>query len=281
MDARQWNVDRCETCSHGFMNPQPSWDDLAAYYSDDYGPYDPAHGAVISDDEVVAEARRSGEFRHLKIAPGDRILDVGCGAGFFLRIAARLGAIVQGVEPSEVGAERARASGLTVFTGGLEDYAAKYAGKPFDIITANHVLEHVPDPVATLSVIKSLLAPGGFVWIAVPNADCRFNRILKGKWHSTDLPYHVMQFVPRSLALAGKRAGLEVQSLTTYSLPQGIATSIRQVLRARFLIPMRLLLRLGFLESYFAPRVARRLDSECRGEAILVRFGAYSEPKSG
>ena len=42
-DMRQWKVDRCETCSHGFMNPQPSWDDLAPYYSKEYDPYDPSH----------------------------------------------------------------------------------------------------------------------------------------------------------------------------------------------------------------------------------------------
>jgi 2-polyprenyl-3-methyl-5-hydroxy-6-metoxy-1,4-benzoquinol methylase len=86
-DSRQWHVDRCETCSHGFMNPQPSWEELAPYYSKDYDPYNPSHAAHGPDDEVVAKAQRTGEFRHIKIAPGNRILDVGCGAGYFLRIA--------------------------------------------------------------------------------------------------------------------------------------------------------------------------------------------------
>ena len=120
-----WNVDRCNTCSHGFMNPQPSWEELTPYYSADYDPYDPSHGASNADDKVVEQARQSGEFRHVKIVPGSRILDVGCGGGYFLRIAALLGANVEGVEPSAIAAERARASGLTVFTGGVEDYAAK------------------------------------------------------------------------------------------------------------------------------------------------------------
>ena len=229
----------------------------------------------------MAEAQQRGEFRHVKIGAHHRILDVGCGAGYFLRIATRLGAIVEGVEPSEVAAERARASGLKVFTGTLEDYASRRSEKKFDIITANHVLEHVPDPVATLSVMRSLLAPQGFVWIGVPNAACWFNRTLRGYWHSTDLPYHLMQFAPESLTLAGKRAGLEVQALRTYSLPRATAVSIRQLLRMRYLIPMRILLRLPVLESYFAPRLAHRLDSECRGEAILVQFAATTEPKSG
>ena len=47
---------------------------------------------------------------------------MGCGGGYFLRIAARLGAEVQGVEPSDIAASRARAEGIAVFTGTLEDY---------------------------------------------------------------------------------------------------------------------------------------------------------------
>jgi 2-polyprenyl-3-methyl-5-hydroxy-6-metoxy-1,4-benzoquinol methylase len=271
-DSRMWRVDRCDVCSHGFMNPQPSWEDLSAYYSALYDPYDPTHGADGSDDEVVAKATREGRFRHIAIGKDARILDVGCGAGFFLRIATRLGAIGQGVEPSAVAAERARAAGLSVFTGTLEDFVATRPSDRFDVITANHVLEHVPDPVATLSLMKELLAENGMIWIAVPNADCHFNRVLKGWWNSTDLPYHLMQFGTESLTLAGKRAGLEVRSLATYSLPVATAASIRQVLRARYLIPMRLLLRIKLLESYVAPRVAARLDSNGRGEAILIEF---------
>ena len=158
-----------------------------------------------------------------------------------------------------------------MFTGTLEDYAAS-AQDRFDIITANHVLEHVPNPVATLSVMKGLLAENGMIWIAVPNADCYFSRVLKGYWYGTDLPYHLMQFDTESLTLAGKRAGLEVRSLATYSLPVAVAASSRQLLRMRYLIPMRLLLRIKSFELDVAPRVANRLDSNGRGEAILIEF---------
>jgi 2-polyprenyl-3-methyl-5-hydroxy-6-metoxy-1,4-benzoquinol methylase len=265
-DARRWQVDRCEACTHGFMNPQPSWEELAPYYSETYSAYDPESG---HDDEIVAQAQRTGEFRHIKITPGDKLLDVGCGGGFFLRIAARLGADVEGVEPSPVAAERCRATGLEIFTGTLERYAVAQPHKRFKIITANHVLEHVPDPVATLAVMKRLLSPGGMVWIAVPNADCDFCRTLKGAWHSADLPYHLMQFTPKSLSVASERAGMDLRSITTYSLPCGVAASIRQILRRRYLVPFRLTMRLGIIESFFAPRLAHRLDAACRGETIL------------
>jgi hypothetical protein len=124
------------------MNPQPTWAELEDYYTASYDPYDPSHGAEAPDDVIVAKARRDGEFRHVRISPGTRLLGVGGGAGFFPRIAARFGAEVQGVEPSDIAASRARESGIPVFTGTVEDYAGSSGDRQFDLITANHVLEH-------------------------------------------------------------------------------------------------------------------------------------------
>src|SRR5437660_1324092 len=86
LDRKVWRIDRCEECTHGFVNPQPTWDELEAYYTESYDAYDPSHGAEASDDVVFEKARRDGEFRHVRISQGTRLLDVGCGAGFFLRI---------------------------------------------------------------------------------------------------------------------------------------------------------------------------------------------------
>jgi SAM-dependent methyltransferase len=255
------------------MNPQPTWEELRDYYTASYDPYNPSSGAEAPDDEVVEKARRDGEFRHVRISPGTRLLDVGCGAGFFLRIAARLGALVQGVEPSDFGASRALDLGIPVFTGTVEDYARSSGDRQFDLITANHVLEHTPEPVRTLGVMRGLLAPGGVVWIAVPNADCTFRRKLGSRWHSVDVPFHLMQFTTDSLMKAGELAGLKVRSVRTSSLPGGTATSLRQLLRRRYLIPERLTLRIGLIDTVVAPWLARKHDQESRGEAVIAEFG--------
>jgi len=276
-DTRSWSVSCCHACSHGFMNPQPSWVELTPYYHDSYEPYETSHGATADDDRVIAEARKTGQFRHITIKPGDRILDVGCGGGYFLRIANALGAVAEGVEPHGKAVERAREQGLTVFHGALEDFATTFPEKRFDVITANHVVEHVPNPVDVLSVMKSLLAPGGFTWISVPNADCPFCRTLGAKWHSTDLPIHVMQWTPRK-PLASELAGLVVDSVATYSLPHATAYSLRLVLRHRYLVPVRLSDRVGLIDRVVAPRLARRLDAATRGEAIIIRL-KHPEPR--
>lgn len=274
LDDVQWRVDACESCTLGFMNPQPSWEDLALYYSAAYSPYEAEHGNEGEEDRVVEHARSLGQFRHVEITPGLKLLDVGCGGGYFLRIARRLGAEVQGVEPSVFGAEQTRKAGLPVFEGTLEEFVADHPGAKFDLITASHVLEHVPEPVKTLEVMGGLLAPGGYIWIGVPNAACPFNSgPMRGRWHSVDLPYHLMQFTPESLARAGREAGLEVIRSETYCLPKSTAHSIRHDLRRRYLLPIRLSERIGLIESLVVPKVVKRLDGSSRGEAILIRFG--------
>ena len=180
-DGKQWPVVTCSNCGHGFMNPQPEWNDLSAYYSASYEAYETDHGNYAASDALTLEnARQQGEFRHLTLPiSGKTLLDVGCGGGYFLRVVQQLGAIVQGVEPSDAGAHQTSRQEIPVFHGMLDDFVnANGEKKQFDIITSNHVLEHAPNPTATLRQMKSLLAPGGFIWISVPNADCFFKQAI-------------------------------------------------------------------------------------------------------
>src|SRR6266850_225454 len=272
LDKKTWSVWRCGDCTHGFMNPQPSWQELAPYYSSSYEAYDPSHGSIEDDERSIERAKREGKLRHVPLSTGKRLLDVGCGAGFFLRVAMKLGADVEGVEPSVHGAAEARKSGIKVFNGTLEQYVATGIKQPFDVITANHVIEHVPNPVETLTLMKGLLAPRGYIWIAVPNANYSLARKLCGRWHSTDLPYHLMQFSPESIARAGRSAGLKVQSQTTESIPSIVAGSLRLYLRYRWWIPRRLTTSFAFIDRAWAPRFAKKADTLCGGEAVLTEF---------
>lgn len=266
-DPMQWRVSECRCCSLGFLNPRPSWEELEPYYSAQYAAYGHSHGAKASDDEVVAEARRAGTFRHIPIPEGKRVLDVGCGGGYFLRICSKLGAKVQGVEPSPIAAEQAGSQGIPVFNGMLEDFETD---EPFDVITMSQVLEHVPDPVATLKKLKSLLAPGGMIWLAVPNADCRWAKALGWKWDGADLPYHLLHFGPRSISTATDEAGLTIARLYTNSLPWIVAFSWRTHLRSRYFIPRRLSSR--FVTETKAAALGRQMDAKCEGDTLIVEL---------
>ena len=263
-----WTVAKCRNCQHGFLNPQPEWEDIEHYYDDSYGAYDTSHGSTEEDTDVVAKALKEGQFRHLKLPiKGKKILDVGTGGGFFLRICSSLGAQVQGVEPSAVAAEIVREQGIEVFHGMLDDFDSE---ERFDIITANQVLEHTSDPVTTLAKMRSLLAEGGKIWIAVPNADCVWAKVLRSRWDGADLPYHLMQFTPSSLEIAAKNAGLAVEDMRTISVPWITRHSIRKTMREYLKMPTPVS---GVLVPLsLATAIGKSMDRRCAGDNLIVEF---------
>lgn len=265
-DPARWRVERCEDCTLGFLNPQPSWDDLQAYYTEDYAPY-----SATDDVEAAArQARDDGEFRFVPVPAGKKVLDIGCGAGFFLRVCRALGAaVVKGVEPSPIAADFSRSHGLDVFNGTVDRFET---GETFDLITVNQVLEHVPDPVATMARIKTLLAPGGSIIVTVPNAACIWARKLGWKWDGADLPYHLMQFTPESLTRAVDKAGLTVKRLRTYSDPLIVGYSVQKHLRENWFIPQRVTAAL--YPRWRARQLGEKLDRDNAGDNLIVELGA-------
>lgn len=271
-DGKRWPVFECRSCQHGFINPQPGAEVLSEYYDACYPAYTAKHGAEDRDDSAtIARAKSAREFRHIPLPAGKRVLDFGCGGGFFLNICRQLGAEVQGIEPSPHGAESARRQGIPVFEGTLDQFLQQHGDRRFDVITSNHVIEHVPDPIKSLAGLKSLLAPGGTMTIAVPNARSIFANALGAEWHNTDLPFHLHQFSADSLRVAAEKAGIETVEITTTSLPSATAGSLQMLLRRKYYIPQRLSRRLPLMRRY-SEKLAIRQDSRHEGEALLGRF---------
>ena len=99
-----------------------------------------------------------------------KVLDIGCGGGVFLHQFVRYfgqGWDVAGIEPTVDYAELAtRRLGTRIESGMFDEY--QFVGNSFDLITINHVLEHVIDPIAFLKTAVRLLKPNGMVFIETP-----------------------------------------------------------------------------------------------------------------
>lgn len=145
-----------------------------------------------------------------------RLLDVGCSSGAFLLTARRLGYQVEGVEPSADAAQTARAAGLTVFTGYLQQ--AQFPDATFDAITLIEIVEHLRDPLTLLQECARILKPGGVLLITTPNAHSWTARAMGARWAGfslNDMGGHISFFNPQSMRVLAARSSLTVHRLET------------------------------------------------------------------
>lgn len=123
---------------------------------------------------------------------GGRLLDVGAGNGDYLLKAHAAGWDVVGVEPDAEACAVACRAGLDVRNGGIDSLAA--GQQQFDVITINHVIEHVHDPRALLKRTFALLRPSGVLCIETPNVASRSSMRFGSSWYSLDPPRHLVLF---------------------------------------------------------------------------------------
>lgn len=160
-----------------------------------------------------------------------RYLDIGCGSGSALGVAQALGWRAAGVEVDAAAAAQARRFTEEVHVGDV--LSAPFERERFDVVTAFHVLEHVPDPVAVLRRMLGWLAPEGMLIIEVPNAG-GFGAALFGRaWSGLELPRHLSHFTPESLRRVVERAGGRVLWCWHQAKPRHYLWSLAAALRDR------------------------------------------------
>ena len=147
-----------------------------------------------------------------QLTPGRKMLEIGCSYGGMLARFAAVGWKVDGVELDQRAVEIARKSlGLTVQAGTLREVADKLS-PPYDVITAYHVIEHVPDPAAFLSQIRAVSASDGILVLRLPNASSLAARLTGGWWEWFIAPEHINVFSSKSISLLLNEKGFTVIS---------------------------------------------------------------------
>lgn len=226
-----WVV-RCTTCGLVRTTPRLSGAALAAYYPDDYGPHREA-----TDEQPVPPAR-SGLRGWLKdrfgsrriwwtpdLPPGSRVLELGSGAGHFVRLALARGWEVHAVEPAGGPAERlARQARVHVYRGPAE--AVRVAPRSFDAAFAWMVIEHLENPHAVLETIAEALRPGGYFVFSVPNAGSWEFTAFRSRWYGLDVPRHLWHFTPGTLARLLGASGFRVERVFHQKVLRNVTGSL-------------------------------------------------------
>jgi SAM-dependent methyltransferase len=219
--SAEHSVRQCRVCGTVFA---PAYADPDEIYVDDYllgqGRRPTAFGLHFDmlDPGYQAYLHRVGHdrMRAIEATTAGSILDVGCGTGELLAAAAERGWETTGVEPIAKEAAFARdEQGVPVLTSTLED-----SGLPmhaFEVVSAFHVLEHIPQPTDFLRSIARWAKPGGHVVIEVPNFDSRARQRSEqfGGWRLLAPLEHINHFTPATLRQAFVRAGLEPLTTAT------------------------------------------------------------------
>ena len=206
MQAKGRAVVDCLDCGLRALQPMPSLDQLVTINEETVHPF---FNACLED-----EASYRDYFAHklddlVRNQPSGRLLDVGCGAGFFLDAARQRGYDVAGVDLSPVPCRYAREElGLDVSLGSLYDYRAP--GESFDAVTIFQTIEHDPHPADLTAELFRILRPGGCVMVTTPAADGFVARAMGSRWFGYRNVEHVSFFNRRSLRHALEQAGFEV-----------------------------------------------------------------------
>ncbi|PJZ71015.1 SAM-dependent methyltransferase [Leptospira perolatii] len=214
---------KCLNCGHAFSTYEQEehyegyWDDEQGY---DLEWWDKAHREIYKDFV--------GKF--LKVKSG-RILDVGCGLGFFVKTVQTMRPSWEaiGYEISEKAVKFGREkNGLTTIFPGI----VQESGLPkesFDIITLWDVIEHIPKPHSLLQYLYGLLKPGGFLFVQTPNFPvqlfkARLKVFLKGMQadgHYLEAKDHINDYTEKTLGLLSTQCGF---SSTKFAILKPIAS---------------------------------------------------------
>jgi 2-polyprenyl-3-methyl-5-hydroxy-6-metoxy-1,4-benzoquinol methylase len=198
---------RCGLVSHGAI---PTESELAHYYENEYRK-DYHSELTPSPQRVVREWQRAqGLLRQMRpfMRPKDRVFEVGAGIGCNVKQFELAGFRASGVEPGEGFRKYSREQlGAQIVHGFLEDQKEE---SQHDVILLVHVLEHLRDPLASLTQLRKMLTAGGRLYVEVPNV--AGPHAAPGKlFHFA----HIFNFTHLTLRMLGEAAGLTVKHVFT------------------------------------------------------------------
>jgi len=202
---------RCPACSHVYANPCLKREEAIKVYSDDRTAFS-IYTEPVQQDLDRKKYQYGVDLIDTFDPPArERILDIGCGAGVFLQVAAASGwRSCVGVDANAAYEETYRdTAGIQYLFGTFETMDPEKLGGDYDAVTMWNVLEHIYDPVPFLQSVGDILKPGGLLFVMVPNVKSLATRLIRTlaprfNWK------HLHYFSPASLTRVVESAGLEL-----------------------------------------------------------------------
>ncbi|MCB1688319.1 MAG: class I SAM-dependent methyltransferase [Halioglobus sp.] len=238
--AEKFGIRVCNACRSEFVSPRPSLDELRQMYPDNYYAYGKEMGGFwqkIYDMWCRSEAKR---LLSLSAKRPLHLFDVGAGDCRRFKAMASAGDFkFSGVEMNPEMAQAGCDAGFDISPGAFEEFEPSGRTGTIDVLTINHVIEHVTDPYDTVRKAHSLLAEDGIFTGRTPKLACTGHRYFGRYWGGYHFPRHLQLFSRESLELLLHRCGFrEVKIIEELNLFP--ALSLQNALLGKLGVPLKL-----------------------------------------
>lgn len=205
---RPFSISRCDDCNSDYLYPRPTIPEVASFYPSDYHAYHDDHVGIA---RLLVDFRSRTRARFYKSLAGDkngRLFDVGTGdCRHFQALEAHCDFEFSGVEIKPAIAEKARADGYDVETGTLEEMDLERHLNRYDVVSMNHVIEHVLEPREMARRAFAILKPGGYAIGQNPARDSWEYSVFGRYWAGYHFPRHLQAFTYSAMGSILSEAG--------------------------------------------------------------------------
>lgn len=200
-----FNIVQCKSCSLQFTNPRPSEIEIGKYYqSDKYISHSGSEkknlGLMYKVYDIVRNFSIKNKLKRIKKFNNQgRLLDLGCGMGYFIN-GVKNDKTFQ-FDAADISVEAIKYVKDTFAIDVMnESNLNTIPSNTYDVITQWHVLEHVHRLEERMQFLKRILKENGTMFIAVPINNSFDSKHYKKFWDGYDVPRHLLHFNRKSFA---------------------------------------------------------------------------------
>ncbi|MFH1905618.1 MAG: class I SAM-dependent methyltransferase [bacterium] len=202
---QEFNLCLCKNCGFVYVNPQPNEDELGKFYPESY--YNPTPLILEFFYKPFANMitkKMIGDIK--KVKRNGKLLDVGCGSGFFLKELLKYGYDAYGIDSYE-GILDIISPELCLRVKNNSFLDIKFPDESFDIVIIKQVLEHLLNPNDVIKEIHRILKEDGIVYVEVPNFNCAEAQLFGKFWYNLEVPRHLYQFTKKTFRAIFEKNG--------------------------------------------------------------------------
>ena len=194
-----------------YQKTPPTVEQMAAYAEREYS-------TGVYKDYIAAAPLKTATFRRRikrlkKLGTKGRLLDVGCGCGFFIQVALEEGFDAYGIDFSHAARAAAAEEIQPRITIGDVNSLRRRGEEPFDVVVAFDIIEHSQNPLQFLREIRSVLRPDGWLMLSTPDTDHFLRFVMRTRWPMLQPMQHTHLFSKRAMQSALEKAGYRNISL--------------------------------------------------------------------